>query len=236
MRNDGIMPFSNWKNRVHGFVKLLEKEKPDIIGTQEMTFKAKTLLLNLLDNTTIKYNIYGESRSRTNKIYDEYNSILVKKDIKVLKTHTYSLSKTPEIPKTKFKGDPFPRIMTFIETKNFYIYNTHLTNRIIKNKLLQLELITHLIKKDKPLIIMGDFNLGMKKLQKFTKENDLINTTKNIGKTFSTKKEMFHLDHILISKDLTYKNTKKLNFKYKNKYISDHYPIITEIRKENENE
>lgn len=232
MRNDGIIPFSNWKNRVFGFAKLIEKEKPDIIGTQEMTFKAKILLMTILNDKNLDYQIYGESRKRTDKTYDEYNCILVKKNIKVLGKFTYSLSETPYIPKTKFKKDPFPRIMTFIEIENYYIYNTHLTNRIIKNKLLQLKCITKLLKKEKPVIIMGDFNLGYKKLENFIEENNLIDATKNIGKTFSTKRDMFHLDHILISKTLKYQKTKKHNFKYKDKYISDHYPITTEIRKE----
>jgi len=229
MRNDGIIPFSKWKERLYGFVKLIEKENPDIIGTQEMTYKSKKLLEPLIKE---KYNIYGKSRKRTNTIYDEYNCILIKKDIKVLNSFTYSLSETPQIPKTKFKGDPFPRIMTFIETNDFYIYNTHLTAKISKNKLLQLKCITNLLKKDKPVIIMGDFNLEIKKLEKFTKENNLINTTKDIGKTYSTKKELFHLDHILISKFLKYENTIKHNYKYNGIYISDHYPITVEIRKD----
>lgn len=230
IRNDGIIPFSKWKIRLEGFVNLIKQEKPDIIGTQEMTYKAKKYLETLIKD---EYIFYGKSRKRTNTTYDEYNCILVKKNIKVLNTYTYSLSETPLTPKTKFKGDPFPRIITFIETDDFYIYNTHLTAKISKNKLLQLNCITNLLKRNKPIIIMGDFNLGIKKLESFTNKNNLINTTKDIGKTYSTKKELFHLDHILISKELKYKNTMKYNYKYKNKYISDHYPIMTEIRKDN---
>lgn len=235
MRNDGIIPFSKWKTRLKGFVKLIEKEKPDIIGTQEMTYKAKTLLKTLLTNNELFYTFYGESRKRNNTVYDEYNCILVKQEIKVNKTITYSLSNTPQIPTTKFKHDQFPRIITLIQTDNYNIYNTHLTPKLLNNKLLQLDCITNIIDKSKPVIIMGDFNLGMAKLKPFMEKNNLTDATEKIGKTFSTKRELFHLDHILITDNLNFKNTIKHNFKYKNIYISDHFPISTEIeRKKNE--
>ena len=53
LRNDGIFIFSNWKKRIEGFIELIKKEKPDIIGTQEMTYKAKKLLQKLLKNNDL---------------------------------------------------------------------------------------------------------------------------------------------------------------------------------------
>lgn len=229
LRNDGFF-ISNWKKRLYGFIELIKKEKPDIIGTQEMTYKAKTLLEKLFLENKLNYNFYGESRKRNNTMYDEYNTIIVNKKIKVNKTFTYSLSNTPYIPKTKFKKDPFPRIITFVETNDFYIYNTHLTHRIKNNKLLQLDCISNLLRKDKPIIITGDFNLGIKNIKNFCKKNNLINTTTNIDKTFSTKIELYHLDHILVSNNITYDKSVKHDFKYKNSYISDHYPISVNIK------
>ena len=231
LKDDGLLIFSNWKKRLKGFVNLIIKEKPDIIGTQEMTPKAKKLLEKLLNENNLNYNFYGESRKRNNRLFDEYNCILVNKKIKVLSSTTYSLSETPLIPKTKFVNDKFPRILTFIETKNFYFYNTHLTNKVDKNKILQLKCITNLLKKDKPIIITGDFNLGINRLRNFCQKNELIDTTKNIGKTFTTKKEIYHLDHILIDKNIKFENPIKHDYKYKNTYISDHYPVTVEIKK-----
>lgn len=231
LKDDGLLIFSNWKKRLKGFVNLIIKEKPDIIGTQEMTPKAKKLLEKLLNENNLNYNFYGESRKRNNRLFDEYNCILVNKKIKVLSSTTYSLSETPLIPKTKFVNDKFPRILTFIETKDFYFYNTHLTNKVDKNKILQLKCITNLLKKDKPIIITGDFNLGINRLRNFCQKNELIDTTKNIGKTFTTKKEIYHLDHILIDKNIKFENPIKHNYKYKNTYISDHYPVTVEIKK-----
>ncbi len=231
LKDDGLFIFSNWKKRLKGFVNLIINEKPDIIGTQEMTYKAKKALEKLLLKNNLEYNFYGESRNRNNFIFDEYNSILISKKLKVLSSKTYSLSKTPLIPKTKFKNDTFPRIITYAETKDFYIYNTHLSNKVNENKILQLECITNLLRKNKPIIITGDFNLGVTKLKKFCEKNNLIDTTKTIGKTFTTKKEIYHLDHILITKNIKYENPIKHDFKYKNTYLSDHYPISVEIKK-----
>ena len=121
MKNSGIF-IGHWKQRTKGFVELIKKEKPDIIGTQEMTYKVKKYLKNLLIENKLFYTFVGESRSRTNGIYDEYNCILINEKINILNAHTYSLSNTPLIPKTKFKGDPFPRIITLIETEKFYFY------------------------------------------------------------------------------------------------------------------
>ena len=231
MKNDGINPFGHWKQRVIGFKELIKKEKPDIIGTQEMNIKAKILLDNLLKENNLYYTFYGDSRKRDNSLYDEYNCILVKDSIKVIDFSTYSLSNTPHIPKSKFKDDVFPRIITHIETDKYHIYNTHLSAKILKNKLLQLECITSLLKWNKPVILLGDFNLGMKRLSPFMRKNGLTDATEEVGNTFSTKKDLFHLDHILIDNRLKYDNSVKILFKYNGRYLSDHFPIITEIEK-----
>ena len=96
LKDDSFNIFSNWKKRLKEFIKLVNEQKPDIIGTQEMTYKAKKILE---ENLSKQYNFYGESRKRTNRILDEYNCILVNKKIKVKNHYTYSLSETPKKPK-----------------------------------------------------------------------------------------------------------------------------------------
>ena len=229
LKDDGIFFISDWKIRLDGFVKIIKDNKPDIIGTQEMTYKAFKRLNLLLKQNNLKYNFYGESRKRNNRIFDEYNTILVRDGIKVIDSYTYSLSNTPIIPKSKFPNDKFPRIMTYIETSYYYVYNTHLTNKVDENKFLQLKCITKLLKRDKPVIIIGDFNLGVNRLKDFCLKNNLIDTTKEIGNTFESKDKKYHLDHILVDSYVGYKNVVKYTDKYKKKRISDHYPISVEI-------
>ena len=130
---------------------------------------------------------------------------------------------------SKFPNDKFPRIMTFVELEDYYIYNTHLTNKIDKNKFLQLNCISGLLKRDKPVIVMGDFNLGVNRLGDFCRKNNLIDATKNIGNTYISKKREFHLDHILLDKGAKFENACKYINKYKNKRLSDHYPVSIDI-------
>ena len=229
LKDDGIFIFSNWKIRLDGFIELIKREKPDIIGTQEMTYKAKKRLMLLLKDNNLSYSFYGESRKRNNKLFDEYNAILVYDTIEVISSCTYSLSDTPMEARSKFPDDKFPRIITFVETKDFYIYNTHLTNKVDKNKFLQLDCISRLLKKDKPVIITGDFNLGVNRLSNFCRYNKLIDASKDVGNTFISKKSKYHLDHILINKGIVFKNAKKYTDKYKNRRLSDHYPVSVEI-------
>ena len=226
---NNIKLFNDSNIRLTGFVNLLIKEQPDIICLQELNFKIKNKLIKLLKKNNIHYNIYGESRLRNNKRIDEYNSILVKSDINVLKTITYSLSNTPNKPLTRFIGDNYPRIITYIELDNYNIYNTHLEHKNHYNKILQLDCINKIINNNKPIIITGDFNLETNYLKEFCKNNSLTNTTKNIDYTYFTTSIKKHIDHILVSNNIKYKNIKKYDYKYKNKYISDHLPISIEI-------
>ncbi len=229
LKDDGIFIISNWKTRLDGFVELLKKENPDIIGTQEMTYKAKKRLEKLFLLNGLSYSFYGESRKRNGKLFDEYNAILVSNDIKVIDSYTYSLSNNPMEALTKFPNDKFPRIMTYIETKDYYIYNTHLTNKVDKNKFLQLDCITKLLKRDKPVIITGDFNLGVNRLGGFCRKNKLVDITKSIGNTYISKKHEYHLDHILVDNYVKFNNVCKHVDKYKNKPLSDHYPVSGEV-------
>ena len=218
------------KTRLNYFIKLLIQEQPDIICLQELNYKIKNKLEKYLKKNKMNYNFYGESRYRNNKKIDEYNSILVKSNINILKTITYSLSNFPNKPITKFNGDIYPRIITYIELDNYNIYNTHLEHKNHNNKLLQLDCISNLINNNKPIILVGDFNLESKYLDTFCKYNNLIDTTKNIDYTYNYNNVKKQLDHILINKHIKYCDIKKYNNEFNNVLISDHCPISIEIK------
>ena len=221
--------FNNSNIRLKGFIDIIINEKPDIICLQELNYNIKNRLEKILIKNNMNYNFYGDSRFRNNKRLDEYNSILVKSKINVLKTITYSLSNTPLEPLTRFDGDNYPRIITFIELDNYNIYNTHLEHKNHNNKLLQLNCISKIVNNNKPIIITGDFNLDTKYLNDFCKKNNLINTTNDIDYTYNYNNIKKHLDHILVDKNIKYKNIKKYDIHYKRIFISDHYPISIEI-------
>lgn len=78
----------NWIRRAEATKELIQKRKLDVIGTQELTPRTKDYLEKRLED----YIFVGESRGSAS-ISDEYNSILLKKEVfDLLDTKTYSLS------------------------------------------------------------------------------------------------------------------------------------------------
>lgn len=237
LKNGGITPPVSkkyWKKRLNAFIELIKEENPDMIGTQEMVVKVREELNNLFSCYNMPYKILGKTRARNGSIADEYNAIIVRDTIKVLDTNTFALSKTPLVPKSKFPLDVFPRITTNIETEEFDFYNTHFDNLFETNRVLQAACMTNLLKNyhdpNKSLIITGDFNMGYNTiLDNFCKENDLVDITKDMGKTFRENKILPQLDHILVSKNIEVEDIYKYTNSYNGIYPSDHYPIGAKV-------
>ena len=92
--------------------ELIQKRKLDVIGTQELTPRTKDYLEKRLED----YIFVGESRGSAS-ISDEYNSILLKKEVfDLLDTKTYSLSNDINKKGGRFLLDFFPRICTVAHT------------------------------------------------------------------------------------------------------------------------
>ena len=134
LQNDLIKETIDKKELLINFIKM---ENPDIICFQELNFKLKKYIEENIQN----YIIVGTSRYQTNSFIDEYNSILIKKDIDLLETKTFPLYK-------RFKHDffsIFPRICTYVKLKKanqtFQIYNTHLDHLFNYTRKHQLQIL-----------------------------------------------------------------------------------------------
>ena len=134
LQNDLIKETIDKKELLINFIKV---ENPDIICFQELNFKLKKYIEENIQN----YIIVGTSRYQTNSFIDEYNSILIKKDIDLLETKTFPLYK-------RFKHDffsIFPRICTYVKLKKanqtFQIYNTHLDHLFNYTRKHQLQML-----------------------------------------------------------------------------------------------
>ena len=205
--------------RIDKIINIIKEEDTDIIGLQEVNFKVKKYLKNNLK----EYQIFGKSRYENNKIYDEYNTILVKKNITVLKTETYKL-----YPKHKHAFFSFfPRIATQVsikhQNKEIHIFNTHLDVLFNYTRKKELEILNKKITKSENTIIMGDFNMEPqnKIFQKFTSHYKNINTV--VPTNIHHK---LPIDYILISNNITYESAKIINSKV---MPSDHFPITVII-------
>lgn len=213
--------------KVREIIEFLQKENPDVIGFQELTFSLKEKLAKELKD----YTFYGRSRYGINTFFDEYNSLLVKKNIEIIETATYSLGKNPYKVASAKLGS-IARICTMVtciyNKKKIKIVNTHLENKKSNIKIFQLEVLYELLKNNNyPLILIGDFNMisENKNLISFIKKMNLIDTCKNEGKTRDETEANSPIDHILIDSSLKVYKAKKIS----DISVSDHYPLICEI-------
>lgn len=213
--------------KVKKIVELIKKENPDIIGLQELTYNLK----KQLEKELKEYHFFGRSRFCLNNFLDEYNSILVKRNIEVLEVNTYSLGREPDKVRSKNILSIFPRICTSIvcilNNKKIKVMNTHLDNFHVKTKKYQLSVIEKILKNNTyPIVIMGDFNMysSTEHLKDFAKNMNLIDVFKNEGRTRNESPKNKPIDHIFVEKQFKYTNNKIIDSD-----ISDHYPIVCEI-------
>ena len=233
---DGI---NMWDNRKEGIVSLIKEESVDILGIQEGLPSQIEYLSKQLDD----YSMIGEGRDGGNN--GEYSAIYYRnKKMDLIETETFWLSETPEIPSIGWDA-AINRITTLglfkIVDSNMelLVYNTHFDHigKIARKKSVGV-ILNHIKENDfqnRPLIVMGDFNLSPEDLpiELLSKElNDsfkLLPLENPVG-TFNG----FDLDSKLLDRiDYIFtKNIKITNYKHLNKKLSsglwpsDHLPIL----------
>jgi len=215
------------EEKIQKIVELIKKEDPDIIGLQELTYNLKKKLEKELKT----YHFFGRSRFCLNTFFDEYNSILVKRNVEVFEVNTYSLGRRPDKVRSKNILSVFPRICTSIvcvlNDKKIKVMNTHLDNFHAKTKKYQLSVIKKILKNNTyPFIIMGDFNMysSTAHLKDFARSMNLTDIFANEGRTRNESPKDKPIDHIFIGKEFIYSNNRIIDSD-----ISDHYPIACEI-------
>lgn len=157
---DGINQWSSRKDKVFA---LLKKYDPEIFGTQEgLIHQLNDIKSNLTD-----YEFIGVGRD-DGKEKGEYTAIFYKKNLfEVVKSSTFWLSETPEVPGSKNWDAAITRIATWAlmkekkTGKEFFVINTHFDHigqvaRANSARLLVEK--ANEIAKNKPVFITGDFN------------------------------------------------------------------------------
>ena len=233
---DGI---NIWENRKEGVLSLIKEESVDILGIQEGLPSQIEYLSKELDG----YSMIGEGRDGRNN--GEYSAIYYRnKKMNLIETETFWLSETPEMPSIGWDA-AINRIVTLgifkikKSKKELIVYNTHFDHigKIAREKSVGV-ILKHIKENDfqnRPLIVMGDFNLSPEDLpiELLSKEfNDSFKLfpVKNPVGTFNG----FDLDSKLLDRiDYIFtKNVKITNYKHLDKKLSsglwpsDHLPIL----------
>ena len=233
---DGI---NMWDNRKEGVLSLIKEESVDILGIQEGLPSQIEYLSKELDG----YSMIGEGRDGGNN--GEYSAIYYRnKKMNLIQTETFWLSETPEMPSIGWDA-AINRIVTLgifkikKSKKELIVYNTHFDHigKIAREKSVGV-ILNHIKENDfqnRPLIVMGDFNLSpedlpIELLSKELNDSFKLFPVKNPVGTFNG----FDLDSKLLDRiDYIFtKNIKITNYKHLNKKLSsglwpsDHLPIL----------
>lgn len=156
---DGINAFSN---RFHRVVEVLEREKPDLIGFQEVTDSMRARLRDHLPGYTVQgcgreRNCHGES------MLIAYRTA----DVELISLENLWLSPTPAVPGSTYGGDQSgcPRMFTSALVKHDRIatpirfINTHLDHVGTDARYLgSMELVQYISTHPEPFVLTGDFN------------------------------------------------------------------------------
>ncbi|NPA37534.1 MAG: hypothetical protein GXO47_11880, partial [Chlorobi bacterium] len=248
--NNSDSKFS-WKNRKQYVTDFLKKENSDIISFQEVL---KPQLDYLTDNLK-EYSVISAGRDDGKDKGEQcpifFNSSLF--DL-LAKSHFW-LSETPDKPGSISWGAKLPRIVTWIKLQNrrtghvFFVFNTHLSHvsEYARNKsvLLILDKIKS-IADNVPVIVTGDFNatpdsepymLMTGNWHNYFSFSDSykISTFPSIddGLTFNgfKKKEgISRIDYIFVNGYLDVVKFRTFNKLNNPVFISDHYPIMAEMK------
>ena len=239
-----------WKNRAGQVCDFLINEKPDLIGMQEVLWHQ----YEILDSALTDYSSVGVGRNNGIKA-GEMNPIFYRKDrFELVRTITFWLSDTPEVPGSKGWGSAFPGIVTWVELvdknskKHFFCFNTHFAHdsgsaRILSSKLL-LKKVEE-ISAGFPFIITGDFNMrpnsnayniltGPDESVPLCKDSYVISEKKPSGPSgtfngFENKNLDGRVDYVFVRNGMKVTDHKTIIKKEHGVYISDHWPVMVTI-------
>jgi endonuclease/exonuclease/phosphatase family metal-dependent hydrolase len=239
-----------WPGRIPLFARLIEEDKPDLLGLQEVLWHQYEAIDSALD----EYGSVGVGRDDGAR-GGEMNPVFFRKErFDLVRTLTFWLSETPELPGSKGWGASLPRIVTWVELadknthEHLYFFNTHFAHdsdsaRIMSSRILVKEVAK--IAEGYPFIVTGDFNLlpystgysiltGPEESVPVLKDTYFVSERKPSGPNFtlngfSDKPGTGRVDYIFVKNGLKVLNQSTLVEKENQIYISDHWPVTARV-------
>ncbi len=237
----------NWESRKAGCVKAIRKQAPDILGLQEASVGQKSFLMKELP----KY-IMVDGNTKPGTVNEEtgssFNPILFRADrFELLDYGSFWLNED-QTPEKKGWDAEYVRTANWVKLsfrksgQIIFLFNTHFDNVGEKSRLESSGLVVEKIKEiagsDAVVFLTGDLNaksgskelkpLGalLKEASQTVKKADKSPSFNDFGRTGGKPER---IDHIL------FRNAEAKSFlvineqKYGVKYISDHYPVLSEF-------
>ncbi len=241
---------NTWPQRVQLVCNLITKERPDILGMQEVLWNQYAVL----DSALKDYSSIGVGRDNGARA-GEMNPVFFRKDkFEMARTITFWLSDTPDVPGSTGWGASLPRIVTWLELVNkknhehFFYFNTHFADdsdsaRIMSSRMLLNEV--EMIAGEYPFIVSGDFNMlsssigysiltGPFESVPLLKDSYTVSEKKPTGPAytfngFSDKRGQGRIDYIFVKNGMKVLDQGTVIKKEHGIYISDHWPVKATI-------
>lgn len=242
--SDGI---NSWPNRKEKVADLIKKIDADAFGVQEALHDQMQDLQKALPD----YAFVGVGRD-DGKEKGEYTAIFYKKSrLKVLKSNSFWLSETPEIPGSKSWDAAITRMATYAHFQDidsnldFLMVTTHFDHIGKQARLMSAAYIRDWItgnnaSKNRPVILCGDFNFQPTE-EPYTilvkdKQPLLIDARPAADKsgTFcgfeKDKMECVIIDYIFHTPDITIEKFEVIQENNGQYYPSDHLPVVATLK------
>lgn len=235
-----------WPNRAAIVRNFIRNEEPDLLGMQEVLQHQ----YEFLDSALSDYGSIGVGRSDGAK-GGEMNPVFYRKErFDMIRTKTFWLSGTPEVPGSKAWGAGLPRIVTWVELvdknshQHLFYFNTHFAHDSDSARVMSAGLLlskVDSISSDFPFVITGDFNMlptskgyeiltGPAESVPLLKDSFVISERNPIGPMytfngFTDKQGSGRIDYIFVKDGLKVLSHKTIIKKERRIYISDHWPV-----------
>jgi endonuclease/exonuclease/phosphatase family metal-dependent hydrolase len=239
-----------WPNRVHLICNQIDVDNPDVIGMQEVLWHQ----LKQMDSVLTGYGSAGTGRDDGARAGEMVPVYFKKERFDMVRTITFWLSETPEIPGSKAWGSSLPRIVTWMELvernshQHFFFFNTHFAHDSDSARIMSSKMLLNEIKKITdgfPFIVTGDFNMlpsstGYGVLTGPAESIPLIKDAYNVSlkrpegpaytfNGFSDKPGNGRLDYIFVRNGMKVLNHRTIVKTEHGIFISDHWPVESTI-------
>ena len=230
-------PNSFWERKPR-ILEMLRREKPDIVGFQEVTDEMRRWLSEELREYTVvgcgrEKNYHGES------VATAYRTDTVQ----MIAMDHFWLSSTPKQPGSRYTADQStcPRITAALrlvvdDAEPFWVYNTHLDHKGAGARYLgMLQTLQKISESEEKFILMGDMNATqetpeIRLVEETLGTRGVVECTADVGKTFHGFRHELrnHIDYIF--SDCSYENACVVPDEGKDDlYYSDHLAVCTDI-------
>lgn len=247
VKDDGI---NQWDLRKDAFAAEAIRISPDIIGLQEVMHHQ----LQYLKKNLRGYKSLGVARDDGKKA-GEYSPLLYKKKkFRAVRSGTFWLSETPEVPGSRGWDAACNRVVTWAELidrktgRHFMAFNTHFDHMGEVARVESAQLLIHKIASlggDLPVVTTGDFNVTEKdRVYRIISypENEVVMVDSRVKAEVKTGPEVSYIsfdphfdnpaliDFIFVSYNTTVLEHSIIDFRPGGKYLSDHLPVVARIQ------